>query len=56
MSILKTKICRNCLCSFVPDIYCSGDYCKECSKIQFKSVEDEIIQRKFNNTNKKEVK
>jgi len=34
MAILKTKICKKCNASFVPDIYCSGDYCNECNNIK----------------------
>jgi len=46
---LKTKICRLCKASFVPDIYCFGDYCEKCSKIHFKT-------KKIHNIKKKEVK
>ena len=37
MTILKTKICRLCSASYVPDIYCMKDYCQKCSKIKFKN-------------------
>ena len=37
MSQLKTKICRLCSASYIPDIYCFGDYCSKCSKINLKT-------------------
>ena len=42
---LKTKICRLCKASFVPDLYCSGDYCKKCSKINIKMINKREVKQ-----------
>ena len=53
--MLKTKNCKLCGASFIPDLYNQTQYCNDCLKRQDKHffVEDDIIQRKFHNIKSK---
>lgn len=50
--ILKTKICRLCGSSYVPDPYCADGYCKECSKFHISRIKHRDRAKKHRNTPK----